>query len=72
MQATTWAIIDLCTHREFIEPLRAEIHSVFEGGVDRPYDKLHLMDSFLRESSRLNPLDGCKYLSSETRWHFRV
>ncbi|CAG8954817.1 hypothetical protein HYFRA_00004743 [Hymenoscyphus fraxineus] len=56
--ATTWAIIELSTHKEFIEPLQNEIRSVFASGTKNPYDKLYLMDSFLRESSRLNPLDG--------------
>lgn len=56
--ACTWAIVDLCQYREFVEPLREEIRAVFSTNVKDPYEKLYLMDSFLRESSRLNPLDG--------------
>ncbi|KAJ4374839.1 hypothetical protein N0V83_001917 [Neocucurbitaria cava] len=59
MQMTTcWAIIDLCQHKEYIETLRQEIHDVFKSNLKNPYDKLQFMDCFLRESSRLNPLDG--------------
>jgi cytochrome P450 len=59
MQMTTcWAIVDLCQHKEHIETLRQEIHDVFQSNVKNPYDKLHFMDCFLRESSRLNTLDG--------------
>ncbi|CAG8975096.1 hypothetical protein HYALB_00008936 [Hymenoscyphus albidus] len=57
-KATSWALIDLCTYKEFIEPLRAEIRSTFQSNHQNPYDRLYLMDSFLRESSRMNPLDG--------------
>lgn len=31
---------------------------MFSTNVKDPYEKLYLMDSFLRESSRLNPLGG--------------
>lgn len=59
MQMTTcWAIIDLCQHKEHIETLRQEIRDVFGSRVQNPYNKLHFMDCFLRESSRLNSLDG--------------
>lgn len=56
--ASCWAIVDLCQYKEYIEPLRQEIRDVFNSNVKDPYDKLILMDSFLRESARLNPLDG--------------
>lgn len=53
----------LGTHREYIPLLREEIQTVEQEnmGIDLPLKKLRLMDSFLRETSRLNPLDGCKY-----------
>jgi cytochrome P450 len=62
MQMTvTWAIVDLCLNPEYITLLRAEIEDVFktDGGGD-PYNRLRLMECFLRESSRLNPLDSRK------------
>lgn len=50
-------------HREYIPLLREEIQTVEQEnmGNDLPLKKLRLMDSFLRETSRLNPLDGRKY-----------
>lgn len=57
--ACTWALVDLCRYSEHIPALREEISTVFSNpNIKDPYDKLYLMDSFLRESSRLNPLDG--------------
>lgn len=55
----------LGTHTEYIPLLREEIERVEREnfGTDLPLKKLRLMDSFLRETSRLNPLDGRKYQS---------
>jgi cytochrome P450 monooxygenase-1 len=56
----TNALYELCAHPHFFEPLRDEIRSSIEKGssvLDKTFvDKLKLMDSFLREVSRLNPL----------------
>lgn len=57
--ATAAAIFDLCTHPEYIEPLREEIMEVTSGEIDFCKEDLHKlwkMDSFLRESQRCNPL----------------
>lgn len=71
VEATTWMIVDLCAHKEYIEPLRAEIRSILKSGLPNPYDKLYFMDSFMRESSRLNPLDGCTLISTSLLiWHW--
>lgn len=53
----------LGTHREYISLLREEIRSVEREseGAELPLKKLRLMDSFLRETARLNPLDGRKF-----------
>lgn len=52
----------LGTHSEYIPLLREEMRRVEQedGGPELPLKKLRLMDSFLRETARLNPLDGCK------------
>lgn len=52
----------LATHREYIRLLREEIESVEQESNESevPLNKLRLMDSFLRETSRMNPIDGCK------------
>lgn len=49
----------LCEHPEAKELLREEIQTAEDNYVN-PLKELRLLDSFLRESSRLNPLDSCK------------
>lgn len=58
--ALGWAVTMLGTHSEYIPLLREEMKRVEqeEGGPEIPLKKLRLMDSFLRETARLNPLDG--------------
>ncbi|KAI1337314.1 cytochrome P450 [Xylariaceae sp. FL0016] len=56
--ATTHAVYDLCAHPEYLEPLRAELQSTLEetGGWSKPIiPRLRKLDSFLKESQRLNP-----------------
>lgn len=65
IQALAWAITMLSAHRECVDLLREEIQAAEENGLrlDLSFKSLRLLDSFLRESSRLNPLDGCKYFA---------
>lgn len=56
-QTLTNALYDLCDHPEYIDGLREELKKNNIGG--RPED-LPLMDSFLKESARLNPADTGK------------
>ncbi|GLA74925.1 hypothetical protein AtubIFM55763_006177 [Aspergillus tubingensis] len=57
--ALVYAMYDLCLHPEFIEPLREEIeHARSVTSYEDHFDRLPLMDSFLRESARLSPLDA--------------
>ncbi|KAI1742420.1 cytochrome P450 [Xylaria scruposa] len=52
------AIYDLCAHPQYFEPLRDELSYVIEnhGGWRRPIiPKFRKLDSFLRESQRMNP-----------------
>ena len=58
LEALTWAIVDLCLHPEYITLLRNEISKAFASNNKDPYEKLYLMECFLRESSRLNPIDA--------------
>ncbi|KAF9263054.1 cytochrome P450 [Marasmius fiardii PR-910] len=51
----TQGIYDIAAHPELIEPLRAEITSVIEregGWTKSAMSKMHLLDSFLKESAR--------------------
>ena len=63
-QSLTFAIHELCKHPEYLEPLRQEIASMSNGSDTDNYEELPLLDSFLKESGRLNPLDSRK---SESR-----
>lgn len=54
----THAIHDLCEHPEYVEILREEIGEVLkeDGGWKRDtHEKLHKIDSFLKESQRFSP-----------------
>lgn len=56
-QVISFALYNLCKHPEYIEPLTNEIIAMEESSKDgqRNYDDLPLMDSFLKETARLNP-----------------
>ncbi|KAI1493662.1 cytochrome P450 [Biscogniauxia mediterranea] len=56
--ALAWAITMLCTHTEYVELLREEIQAAEQHAESYHTKDLRLLDSFLRESSRLNPLDS--------------
>ncbi|EHK99465.1 putative Ent-kaurene oxidase [Glarea lozoyensis 74030] len=55
----TFAIHDLCIHPEYVAPLRQEME---EGYAD--FEKtglgLPLVDSFIKESARLTPVESSK------------
>lgn len=56
---TTQAIYDLCGREELVQELRDEIVSVIsaDGWKKTALYKLQLMDSFLKESQRLKPIN---------------
>jgi hypothetical protein len=60
-QTITFAVHDLCKNPEYREPLRQELidgYSGFEAtGVGLP-----LLDSFIKESARLSPIESRKRL----------
>lgn len=56
--AAAHAMYDLCAHPEYFEPLREELLSVLKedrGWYKTTLNKLKKLDSFLKESQRLNP-----------------
>ncbi len=60
--AITHAIHDLCDHAEYLTVLREEIEEVLreDGGWQRDtHNKLHKLDSFLKESQRFAPPTLC-------------
>ncbi|KAI0809677.1 cytochrome P450 [Xylaria sp. FL0064] len=53
----TFAIHDLCLHPEYVEPLRAELLHGYDD-FERTGLGLPLLDSFLKESARLTPVES--------------
>ncbi|CAG9957158.1 unnamed protein product [Clonostachys rosea f. rosea IK726] len=53
----TFAIHDLCLYPEYVEPLRAELRAEFTA-FERTGKGLPLLDSFIRESARLSPVEA--------------
>lgn len=53
-----FAIFDVCNHPEYAEPLREEIKNTGWDAFDESGGRLlPLMDSFMKESARLNPVE---------------
>ena len=51
----------LLAHPEYIEPLRREVDNVIreEGWTKAGVDKMHKLDSFIRETQRVDDLGLC-------------
>ncbi|KAL9581727.1 MAG: hypothetical protein Q9203_005780 [Teloschistes exilis] len=56
--ALVMAVHSLCLHPEYLEPLREEAQAAASTDFAQDGDEMPLLDSFLRESARLNPIDG--------------
>ncbi|KAL9038664.1 MAG: hypothetical protein Q9180_002997, partial [Flavoplaca navasiana] len=56
--AATFALEDLCVHPECVEPLRQELEENMNGAAVLDLDAFPLLDSFLKESSRLSVSDA--------------
>lgn len=71
--APTQLLYDLCVMPQYIEPLRDEVQATLaEHGsfTDRALLQLELMDSFIKESQRFNPLllskSSARFLNNKT------
>ncbi|PQE05922.1 cytochrome p450 protein [Rutstroemia sp. NJR-2017a BVV2] len=53
----TFAIHDLCLHPEYVEPLRQECRTQYSD-FERTSQGLPLLDSFLKESARMMPVES--------------
>jgi cytochrome P450 len=65
----THFFFDLCAHPEYLEPLREEMSSVLRedcGFKKTTLNRLRKLDSFLRESQRMNPPFTCKFETHPT------
>jgi len=60
-QTFTSALYQLAAHPEYAEPLRKEVESVIEkeGWTKIAMVQMRLLDSFLKESARLNGTNAC-------------
>ncbi|KAF2121685.1 cytochrome P450 [Lophiotrema nucula] len=56
--ASTNALIDLYSHPEYIQPLRAEVESTQYDAFKRSSEGLPELDSFLKESARLSAFES--------------
>ncbi len=62
----TYAIEDICLHRDYADPLRQELReqkATKNGSID--VEELPLLDSFLKESIRYSNADASKYTWSQ-------
>lgn len=62
MQAFAHVLYDLCTHPEYIAPMREEVEAVIaaEGWSKVSTVNMHKIDSFIKESQRI-AIGGCKF-----------
>lgn len=54
-----YAVHDLCLHPEYIVPLREELKAQYPE-FERTGKGLPLLDSFMKESARLTPVESSK------------
>jgi hypothetical protein len=61
LQTFTQVLYRLLGHPEYIKPLREEVEAVVaeEGWTKAGMDKMHKIDSFVRETQRLDVLNIC-------------
>ena len=52
-----YVLHDLCLHPEYVEPLRKEIQADYDE-FERTSRGLPLLDSFIKESARLSPVES--------------
>lgn len=52
-----YVIHDLCLHSEYIEPIREELETCYQD-FERTGQGLPLLDSFIKESARLTPVES--------------
>jgi cytochrome P450 len=55
--STTFALFALCNNPEYVEPLRAELESEEWARFIETSNGLPLLDSFIKESARMQPMD---------------
>lgn len=56
-----FVFLELCTRPEYVELIRSEIHGIEDRLDHETICQLPLLDSFIKESVRLNPLDKSRH-----------
>jgi hypothetical protein len=70
LQTITYALYDLCVHPEYVGPIREEMERLVTSQNSQNAGKeMPLLDSFLKESTRLTPLEASRTSFSSFRWH---
>jgi hypothetical protein len=71
LQTATFAIHDLCIHPEYVAPIRRELESEAYAEFEKTARGLPLLDSFVKESARLTPVESrtCCSVFSPVRPH---
>lgn len=69
-QSFTYALYDLCVYPDYTDPLREELEATWRADVGWQPESMPLLDSFLKESSRLNPSDSSKSRSCKCSTDF--
>lgn len=67
-----FAMYRLCEHPKYIRPLTNEVEEMLKLPEADHYKKVPLMESFLREAARYDPLDSCKPPSYQKKIFFYV
>lgn len=57
-QTATFAIHDLCIYPEYVSPIRRELESEAYAEFEKTARGLPLLDSFVKESARLTPVES--------------
>lgn len=68
-KSITQGLYDLAVHPEYVDELRKEVEDVVaeHGWTKDAVQKMHKIDSFLKESQRLNGSAKCKSVVSNRR-----
>ncbi len=59
-QSVAFVLYNLCRYPEYVQPLREEIEAVGQVATDNQNHEMPYLDSFLKETARLNPLTDSK------------
>ena len=60
LQNLDFAFLELCQRPEYLDPIRKEIANTATLDVNTISNEMLILDSFLKESMRLNPMDDRK------------